>query len=65
MMDCFIVRKGNEYLVAVPYTDTLVIRWSVSKFDAVQFWRRSTARKVADRVNGEVVTLNRLTGIIQ
>lgn len=63
-MECFIVKRGNEFLVAVPYTDTLCIRWSVSKYDAVRIHRRSIARKIADRVGGEVVSFNTLTGVV-
>ena len=60
----FIVIKNGEYLVSVPYTDTLVIRWSNSKYDAARFWRRATAVKVANRVGGRVLEFNTLTGVI-
>ena len=60
----FIVIKNGEYLVSVPYTDTLVIRWSNSKYDAARFWRRSTAVKVATKVGGRVLEFNTLTGVI-
>lgn len=60
----FIVIKNGEYLVSVPYSDTLVIRWSNSKFDAARFWRRPTAVKVANRVGGRVLEFNTLTGVI-
>lgn len=60
----FIIVKNGEYLVSVPYSDTLFVRWSNSKFDAARFWRRSTALKIANRVGGRVETLNVLTGVI-
>lgn len=60
----FIIVKNGEYLVSVPYSDTLFVRWSNSKFDAARFWRRSTAVKIANRVGGRVETLNVLTGVI-
>ena len=62
--ECFIIAKNGEYLVSVPYSDTLVIRWSNSKYDAARFWRRSTAVKVANRVGGRLVTFDTLTGVI-
>lgn len=37
MMEVFIITKNGGYLVGVPYTDTLMVRWSVSKYDAAQF----------------------------
>ena len=60
----FIVIKNGEYLVSVPYSDSLCIRWSNSKYDAARFWRRSTALKVANRVGGRVEEFNTLTGVI-
>ena len=58
----FVIRKDGEYLVGVPYTDTLMIRWSTSPYDGVRLHRRSTARKIADRVGGTVMEFNPLTG---
>lgn len=60
----FIVKKGRRYLVAVPYTDTLTLRWSNSTYDAARFNRRSVAQRVADRVGGQVVSFNPITGVI-
>ena len=60
----YIISRDGEYLVSVPYSDTLVVRWSNSKFDAYRFWRYSTARRVADMVHGRVNVLNTLTGVI-
>ena len=59
-----IITKNGGYLVGVPYTDTLMVRWSVNKYDAAQFRRRRIARRVADRVGGRVVIFNPLNGNI-
>ena len=53
------------YLVAVPYTDTLMIRWSGSPWDAWWTKNRRVARKVARRVGGGIALFNRLTGDIR
>ena len=58
----FVIRKDGEYLVGVPYTDTLMIRWSTSPYDGVRLHRRSTAKKIADRVGGMVAEFNPLNG---
>ena len=58
----FIVTSESGYLVGVPYTDTLMIRWSWSAYDAYRFWRRSTAKAVAERVGGSVKQFDSLTG---
>ena len=60
-----IVRKNGEYLVGIPYTDTLMIRWSTSPFDGYQLHRRSTAKKVADRVGGMVAEFDPITGRVE
>lgn len=57
-----IIRKNGEYLVALPYSDTLFVRWSNSPYDGARLHRRSTAKKVADRVGGIVAEFNPLTG---
>ena len=59
-----IIRKNNEYLVALPYSDTLMIRWSTSPYDGAQLHRRSTAKKIADRVGGIVCEFNPLNGSV-
>ena len=60
-----IVCRGNEYLVALPYTDTLCLRWSTSPYDSYLMKRRSTAQKVARRVGGDVCLFNPVTGEIR
>ena len=58
----FVIRKNGEYLVALPYSDTLFVRWSNSPYDGARLHRRSTAKKVADRVGGLVAEFNPITG---
>ena len=61
----FIVRRGTQYLVGLPYTDTLCLRWSTSPYDSYKMSRRTTAQKVAHRVGGEVCRFNPVTGKIR
>ena len=60
----FVIRKNGEYLVALPYSDTLMIRWSTSPYDGARLHRRSTAKKVADRVGGIVAEFNPVKGVV-
>ena len=59
-----IIRMGNKYLVGLPYTDTLMIRWSSSPYDAYPMHRKRIAKKVAEMVGGEVVCFNPILGEI-
>lgn len=59
-----VIRKNGEYLVALPYSDTLMIRWSSSPYDGARLHRRSTAKKVADRVGSIVAEFNPITGTV-
>ena len=49
-----IIRKNGEYLVGVPYSDTTFLRWSTSPYDAYRMERRRIAKRIADRVGGEM-----------
>ena len=62
-MEKLIITKNTKYLVAVPYR-THFVRWSDSKFDAVQFEKNEmvTAQSIANKVGGRVVAFNLLTG---
>ena len=60
----FVIRKNGEYLVALPYSDTLMIRWSTSPYDGARLHRRSTAKKIAARVGGIVAEFNPITGAV-
>lgn len=59
-----LIRKNGEYLVALPYSDTFFIRWSTSPYDGARLHRRSTAKKVANRVGGIVCEFNPLNGTV-
>lgn len=59
---CFIVESGGAYLVAVPYTDNRVLRWSSSKYDAARIEDHKTADMIAKKVGGVVVVFEPLTG---
>ena len=60
----FIVTKNGEYLVAAPYADTLMVRWSNSKYDGYRMKRYRLAKMVATRVGGRVVEFNTITGAV-
>lgn len=58
----FIVERGGAYLVAVPYTDNKVLRWSQSKYDAARIEDYKTADRVAKKVGGVVKMFEPITG---
>jgi len=60
--DVWLVRVGQEYLVAVAYDDTKMCRWSNSPFDALQITDINSAMIVARAAKGTVVRFNTITG---
>jgi hypothetical protein len=62
--DCVIIRRGKEYLVALSYSDTLCLRWSVHYYDGIQFKRQSIGYRIAKMLGGEIVYFNPITGVI-
>lgn len=58
----YIIKNLNEYLVAVPYKDTLVKRWSISPYDGCMIYSIENAIRVAKKVGGEVVRFNPING---
>lgn len=60
----FIIRKGREYLVAIAYTDSKTPRWSRSAWDAVRILWLDDAKRVADKVGGEILRFSNLRGIV-
>lgn len=59
-----IIRKDGEYLVGtICYSTDL--RWSISPWDAWITRDTETARKVADRVGGEIMLFNPVAGQIR
>lgn len=61
---CYIIIKNGQYLVAAPYSDTMMIRWSNSPYDGYQMKRYKLAKMVADRVGGRVVEFNPVNGSV-
>ena len=60
----WIVRSEGEYLIAVAYSDTRLCRWSNSPFNAAFFTRMDDAVRVAQKVGGEVLRFNPITGVV-
>lgn len=58
----FVVERGGAYLVAVPYTENKVLRWSQSKYDAVMIEDYKTADRIAEKVGGVVKRFEPITG---
>ena len=58
----FLIKKNGEYLVGLPYPDSMVMRWSVSPWDGARIYKKSIAEKVADKVGGLVVKFDQVTG---
>ena len=58
----YIIQKGKEYLVGMPYDDTAFMRYSNSTYDAYRTKSFNTAIRVARMIGGKVVVFNRLTG---
>lgn len=57
-----IVRRGNEYLVGY---SGVFLRWSGSTYDAWRTRDKRTAQMVADKVGGEMMLFNPITGQIR
>ena len=60
--DFWLVKVGNEYLVAVAYEDTRMCRWSISPFDALRFVDVNDAIRIAQSAGGQIVKFNSITG---
>ena len=63
--ECYVLRKGNEYLVGCPYDDTTFARFSISPYDGYPFNEFMAAWSLARRINGVVMKHNRTTGKIE
>jgi len=59
------VGRREEYLVALPYPDTLTLRWSDSPWEGCPIKHGSEARRLARRVGGKAVLFNSATGVIR
>ena len=60
--ECYLIRKGNQYLVGCPYDDTTFVRFSISPYDGYPFDDFIAAWHLSRRMNGVVVKHNRITG---
>ena len=60
----YIISKGNEYLVAIAYTDSKTPRWSTSAWDAVRIIWYQDAQRVADAVGGKILKFSNLKGVL-
>lgn len=61
----YVVLKGTEYVVGVPYSDTGFIRMSISAYDGYPFPDFVSALRIAKVIGGLVMILNRLTGEVR
>lgn len=59
-----IVRRDGEYLVGRILCSNQ-LRWSRSPFDAARTRNWKKARALADKVGGELVTFNPITGTVR
>ena len=60
----YIIQKGNEFLVAIAYTDTKLPRYSMSPWDAAPIERKEDAERVAEKVGGDVKVFNPVSGVM-
>ena len=63
--ECYLIRKGKEYLVGCPYFETPFTRFSTSPYDGYPFLDFIVAWHLSRRMNGMVVKHNRATGKIE
>ena len=58
----YIVCKGRQYLVGIPYEDLAYMRYSPSPYDAWKSKEFDKAIRIAKRIGGKVMKFNQLTG---
>ena len=58
---CLVIRRGSEYLVAVTFL-TAGPKWSESVYDAWRTRNREHARRVAEKLGGEIYLFNPIIG---
>lgn len=61
-LSCWVVRKNRQYLVAIPEMLGSKPKYSPHSYDAAQIRNANDARRVADRVGGNIHRFNPLTG---
>ena len=60
-LSCWVVKRNKQYLVAI-HEDQKRQLYSPYSFDAAQIESANDARRVADRVGGNIHRFNPLTG---
>jgi hypothetical protein len=61
---CWVVRKNRQYLVAIPEMLGAKPKYSPHAYDAAQIRDANVARRVADKVGGNIHRFNPLTGVV-
>jgi len=61
-LSCWVVRKNRQYLVAIPEMLGARPKYSPHSYDAVQIKNANDARRVADKVGGNIHRFNPITG---
>ena len=63
-LSCWVVRKNRQYLVAIPEMLGSRPKYSPHAYDAARIENANVARRVADKVGGNIHRFNPLTGEI-
>lgn len=58
----YVIQKENEFLMGMPYDDSMFCRWSASPYDGYQSKSFNTAIRVAKQLGAKVMVFNKLTG---
>ena len=61
-LSCYVIRRNRRYLVAVPEMMGAKPKYSPHAYDAAQIKSANDARRIADKVGGNVHRFNPLTG---
>ena len=61
--DCYIVRKGRQYLISIVHPGAASAQWSIYYYDAWQSKDRRSAEMVAQKVGGEAVRFDPILGV--
>lgn len=61
----YVIKKGNLYLMGVPYDDSSFMRWTNSPYDGYRTKSFNTAIRVAKLTGCKVVKHNTLNGRVE
>ena len=64
VLSCWVVRKNRQYLVAIPEMLGNKPKYSPYAYDAARIRNANIARRVADKVGGNIHRFNPLTGYV-